>query len=1190
MAVLKDLIVHGASRFLGDTYFNFLKANDIAADTGYFKKLTAVEGTIDDLTSTNLTTKNATVTALLDVQGEMHTNSWSNANIATIDGSFYINPTSTSGDGSDVSAANYTPTGTITYNNSNYTKLEITGTFNTSQLSLDTASNVAWPANSYVIVTGDVLVENEWYPLGTIRGKLQSQLAANSNSKTITVIPIGATIISGEVGASSLTDGHGLKPQTLEAIRLAAPAAVAASPTTLKMRKIKVSMTSYGGTYQSPIGIYMTAMGGNKKTFLDIYGGKNDTTTIPSGSGALAEPTVRIGNLEGMPATSGITPHGWGIYTNNGFFTGTIVAQQGKIGNGSAAWTIGNSGNNAIIYTGTRGSANSAYISTGVGTESIADSGTLSGKTWVYTAGANFGVTSDGILYAKGAQLSGNVAATQGFTVTSSVGGATLASMTGNGITLGQSGSGKFNILITDSAVSNKGPGILLRQGTNVLNEIKADGMKLYLPEDPTNSIAEFGSTIELFHPGTTTAAVMISNTEANFTGTITANGGKIGGWNIGTDSNKSLYYGNQEPGATTSNLVLSPISATNTNAIAGSGTGKTWFISAGQKFGVDTSGTLYASGAKLDTITATNFSLNSGSIDSTVTIGNKAQSEYLNSNIQIGGRNKAALSYIWSRAGSTYTTNGVTFTNLGDGRFSAVGTATNAGDIWWCNADSSSYQLGKTGTFTYSIYLESGTMPANIGLQCAEADSTPTWKRNNRSDGGATTYTFSTLDGNHPYHLGFWAVAANTAINITFRLKFEEGNKSTDWAPAPEDVEAFTEDFSSAKQISAYARSFTKANWDSYGASGHSESWGASGYDNSHISVGDIAYINGSVSDKAGWYAAIIGTVTSVTASAVVMTSIKVAYNSSQAEKYITKVNDAGIRIHPSSTENNSVVINSDGMEIFKGGTTSAYSVAKYGDTARIGKETGTNTNLVATSSGINFRSGTTQFGQISAYNSTTLGNTMQNLKLASEPSANSYGRIKLSASSASGTGIPSEADLVAKKGSAEAGVYMTADQDSGGDHADVLIDGQNIALQVGYGDDYIRAMSGSGTIATLDTLGNLDITGNANITGNAFENEKRLISRNFICYANSIVRSFSSGSITMSLADLGITTGQKPVGILLTYQDGGATPTILRYDYDASSSSGVVIKAYDSSGKAVSGNVRFFALVFQNSWTSVV
>ena len=54
----------------------------------------------------------------------------------------------------------------------------------------------------------------------------------------------------------------------------------------------------------------------------------------------------------------------------------------------------------------------------------------------------------------------------------------------------------------------------------------------------------------------------------------------------------------------------------------------------------------------------------------------------------------------------------------------------------------------------------------------------------------------------------------------------------------------------------------------------------------------------------------------------------------------YITQINENGIRIHPAATENNSVVINADGMEVFKGGTADEYSVAFYGDSVRIGQE----------------------------------------------------------------------------------------------------------------------------------------------------------------------------------------------------------------------------------------------------------
>lgn len=61
--------------------------------------------------------------------------------------------------------------------------------------------------------------------------------------------------------------------------------------------------------------------------------------------------------------------------------------------------------------------------------------------------------------------------------------------------------------------------------------------------------------------------------------------------------------------------------------------------------------------------------------------------------------------------------------------------------------------------------------------------------------------------------------------------------------------------------------------------------------------------------------------------------------------EDNITKIDEDGIRIHPSSTENNSIVINTNGMEVFKGGTNSSNSVAFYGDTARVGNASSKNT-----------------------------------------------------------------------------------------------------------------------------------------------------------------------------------------------------------------------------------------------------
>ena len=59
-------------------------------------------------------------------------------------------------------------------------------------------------------------------------------------------------------------------------------------------------------------------------------------------------------------------------------------------------------------------------------------------------------------------------------------------------------------------------------------------------------------------------------------------------------------------------------------------------------------------------------------------------------------------------------------------------------------------------------------------------------------------------------------------------------------------------------------------------------------------------------------------------------------------ATSYITDIGSDGVRVHDSHTSNNSVVINSDGMEVFKGGTEAANSVAKYSDSVRIGKPSG--------------------------------------------------------------------------------------------------------------------------------------------------------------------------------------------------------------------------------------------------------
>lgn len=99
---------------------------------------------------------------------------------------------------------------------------------------------------------------------------------------------------------------------------------------------------------------------------------------------------------------------------------------------------------------------------------------------------------------------------------------------------------------------------------------------------------------------------------------------------------------------------------------------------------------------------------------------------------------------------------------------------------------------------------------------------------------------------------------------------------------------------------------------------------------------------------------------------------AIATAENSAKkvATDYVTKIDNNGIYVSPysqnpsSGAEGDSVKIDGAGMEVFLDGT----SVAKYGETARIGKETGTSTNINIGSSAVTFNKGSTQVAKISS------------------------------------------------------------------------------------------------------------------------------------------------------------------------------------------------------------------------------
>lgn len=226
---------------------------------------------------------------------------------------------------------------------------------------------------------------------------------------------------------------------------------------------INLNITMYENASSKPVGILLTSYGavsehtdGTAKTYIDIYGGSN------------TKPIVRIGQMTNLDAINGITPNGWGLYTTHGYFSGLIVSNEGKIG----GWTLGPN----ALTTGTWGTANSAMLCTGSDiSKTIADSGSISG--WVFTAGANFGVTKTGAMYCTGAKVNGNITA-QSLTI------ANNATITGS---IPQANVTNLSTSLTNAA----------KTATNFISTVDSTGIMVH-PNGNTTTGWKISNAIEL--------------------------------------------------------------------------------------------------------------------------------------------------------------------------------------------------------------------------------------------------------------------------------------------------------------------------------------------------------------------------------------------------------------------------------------------------------------------------------------------------------------------------------------------------------------------------------------------------------------------------------------------------------------------------------------------------------------------
>lgn len=191
---------------------------------------------------------------------------------------------------------------------------------------------------------------------------------------------------------------------------------VTAINTTAHTLTIKVSgenaLSVVAGTYQSsqisnftvmlyetsdskPVGIILNSYGTNHLAYIDIYGGSSTT------------PNVRIGNIGGLTFNGSTLTNQWGIFTNNGYYSGKIVANGGAIG----GFEIGTDSIHTSGVVVTSNAENSVALSSSTFTRTINGTSRTGLKLAI---GSNFGVSSTGVLYVGNAIVSGAITSTSG--------------------------------------------------------------------------------------------------------------------------------------------------------------------------------------------------------------------------------------------------------------------------------------------------------------------------------------------------------------------------------------------------------------------------------------------------------------------------------------------------------------------------------------------------------------------------------------------------------------------------------------------------------------------------------------------------------------------------------------------------------------------------------------------------------
>lgn len=297
----------------------------------------------------NIATLNATN---VNVTNNLRANHFDLQTVAQLGGSFYVSPT--------VKFPNSGTTLTVAKSGST-----LTLTITDSSITSTTMAGVVWAANSHVKVSGTI----NGVVTGTMDGTVSS---INTSSHVLTLSVSGensASVVAGTYTASQFSDLTVMIYQRRD------------------------------GSNDYRVGIWM-----------NCYDVANSSSTIRIYGGSDANPNVMLGNLTsaGLGTVNNLTPTGWGLFAQNAFLHGKVVANGGLIGN----WTIGTTG--MYYNSDAPGSTSITMIPGGTAASTTSIGGSSGSKQWIFTGKNLFGIDTDGKLYASSAEISGKITANTG--------------------------------------------------------------------------------------------------------------------------------------------------------------------------------------------------------------------------------------------------------------------------------------------------------------------------------------------------------------------------------------------------------------------------------------------------------------------------------------------------------------------------------------------------------------------------------------------------------------------------------------------------------------------------------------------------------------------------------------------------------------------------------------------------------